>query len=147
MTSFMCNINCIQEISHFCLSLMSRNDPNLDARPIFTSNMKCPFKSKPLLPISNNKVKVKVRCYFCLRVNAAVNPYLKSSIWGTLCYINCLYSRKRVMLKLRRRAMRHFVTLIEIHMHLIRVNPGHICCLYAVTCKYSIFNYSLSLFL
>ena len=30
------------------------------------------------------------------------------------------------MLKLRRRAMRHFVTLIEIHVHLIRVNPGHI---------------------
>ena len=31
------------------------------------------------------------------------------------------------MSKLRRRAMRHFVMLIEIHMHLIRVNPGHIC--------------------
>ena len=31
------------------------------------------------------------------------------------------------MLKLRRRAMRHFVMLIEIHVHLIRVNPGHIC--------------------
>ena len=30
------------------------------------------------------------------------------------------------MLKLRRRAMRHFVTLIEIRVHLIRVNPGHI---------------------
>ena len=23
--------------------------------------------------------------------------------------------------------MRHFVTLIEIHVHLIRVNRGHIC--------------------
>ena len=23
--------------------------------------------------------------------------------------------------------MRHFVMLIEIHVHLIRVNPGHIC--------------------
>ena len=23
--------------------------------------------------------------------------------------------------------MRHFVTLIEIRVHLIRVNPGHIC--------------------
>ena len=33
------------------------------------------------------------------------------------------------MLKLRRRAMRHFVTLIEIRVHLIRVNPGHICSL------------------
>ena len=31
------------------------------------------------------------------------------------------------MLKLRRKATRHFVTLIEICMHLIRVNPGHIC--------------------
>ena len=31
------------------------------------------------------------------------------------------------MLKLSRRAMRHFVTLIETHVHLIRVNPGHIC--------------------
>ena len=31
------------------------------------------------------------------------------------------------MLKLRRRVVRHFVTLIEICMHLIRVNPGHIC--------------------
>ena len=31
------------------------------------------------------------------------------------------------MLKLRRRAVRHFVMLIEICVHLIRVNPGHIC--------------------
>ena len=31
------------------------------------------------------------------------------------------------MLKLRRRATRHFVTLIEIHVHLIRVSPGDIC--------------------
>ena len=70
-------------------------------------------------------VKVSV-IYCCLKVNAAVNPYLRSSIWGTLCYINCLYSGKRVMLKLGRRAMRHFVALIEICMHLVRVNPGHI---------------------
>ena len=31
------------------------------------------------------------------------------------------------MLKLARRARGHFVTLIEIRVHLIRVNPGHIC--------------------
>ena len=30
------------------------------------------------------------------------------------------------MLKLGRRARGHFVTLIEIHVHLIRVKPGHI---------------------
>ena len=30
------------------------------------------------------------------------------------------------MLKLGRRARGHFVTLIEIHMHLIGVNPGHV---------------------
>ena len=30
------------------------------------------------------------------------------------------------MLKLARRARGHFVTLIEIRMHLIRVKPGHI---------------------
>ena len=30
------------------------------------------------------------------------------------------------MLKLARRARGHFVTLIEIHVHLIRVKPGHI---------------------
>ena len=30
------------------------------------------------------------------------------------------------MLKLAKRARGHFVTLIEIHMHLIRVKPGHI---------------------
>ena len=30
------------------------------------------------------------------------------------------------MLKLGRRARGHFVTLIEIRMHLIRVKPGHI---------------------
>ena len=29
--------------------------------------------------------------------------------------------------EVRRKAMRHFETLIDIHMHLIRVNPGHIC--------------------
>ena len=90
------------------------------------TRLKCPFKSKPLLSISNNKVRVKVSVIFVLGQNAAVSPYLRSSIWGTLCYINCLYSGKRVMLKLRRRAMRHFVTLIEICVHLIRVNPGHI---------------------
>ena len=31
------------------------------------------------------------------------------------------------MLKLARRARGHFVTLIEIRVHLIRVKPGHIC--------------------
>ena len=30
------------------------------------------------------------------------------------------------MLKLRRRARGHFMTLIEIRVHLIRVKPGHI---------------------
>ena len=30
------------------------------------------------------------------------------------------------MLKLGRRARGHFMTLIEIHVHLIRVKPGHI---------------------
>ena len=29
---------------------------------------------------------------FFFRLNAAVNPYLRSSIWGTLCEINCLYA-------------------------------------------------------
>ena len=32
----------------------------------------------------------------------------------------------RVMLKLGRRKRGHFVTLIEIDVHQIRVNPGHI---------------------
>ena len=32
------------------------------------------------------------------------------------------------MLKLARRARGHFVTLIEIRVHLIRVRPGHISC-------------------
>ena len=31
-----------------------------------------------------------------------------------------------MMLKLARRARGHFVTLIEIRVHLIRVKPGHI---------------------
>ena len=31
------------------------------------------------------------------------------------------------MLKLARRARGHFVTLIEIRVHLIRVKPGQIC--------------------
>ena len=68
---------------------------------------------------------IVVKMYF-LRVNAAVNPYLRSSIWVTLCDTNCLYSEKRVMLKLGRRERGHFVTLIEIPVHLIRVKPGHI---------------------
>ena len=37
-----------------------------------------------------------------------------------------MYSETRVMLKLARRARGHFVTLIEIRVHLIRVKPGHI---------------------
>ena len=47
---------------------------------------------KPLLPISNNKVRVKVSAIF---VNAAVNPYLSSSIWGTLRYTNCQVFREK----------------------------------------------------
>ena len=31
------------------------------------------------------------------------------------------------MLKLARRAKGHFVMLIEISVHLIRINPGHVC--------------------
>ena len=44
----------------------------------------------------------------------------------TLCDINCLYSEKQVMLKLGRRARGHFVTLIEIRVHLILVNKNMI---------------------
>ena len=44
------------------------------------------------------------------------------------------------MLQLARRARGHFVTLIEIRMHLIRVKPGHISYLqdltYLQTMKY-----------
>ena len=47
----------------------------------------------------------------------------------TLCDINCLYSETQVMLKLARRARGHFMTLIEIRVHLIRCKPGHICLL------------------
>ena len=48
-------------------ALKTRNAPNSkDGRPILTSNMKCPLKSKPLLPIYNNKVRVKVRFTFSL---------------------------------------------------------------------------------
>ena len=38
----------------------------VDARQILTSNTKSPFKSKPLLPISNNRVRVKVSVIFIL---------------------------------------------------------------------------------
>ena len=47
--------------------------------------------TKPLPPIKlstiNHKVKVKVMRYFELGVNVAVNPYLSSRNWGTLCGI------------------------------------------------------------
>ena len=39
---------------------------------------------------------------------------------GTLCDINFLCPETRVMLKLGRKAMGHFVMIIEIHVHLIR---------------------------
>ena len=38
--------------------------PVLWTRPILTSNTKCPFKCKLLLPVSNNEVDVKVRSGF-----------------------------------------------------------------------------------
>ena len=58
-------------------------------------------------------------------------------MWGTLCDINCLYSETQVMLKLARRARGHFVALIEIRVHLIRVKPGHISRVQAVlTCLF-----------
>ena len=37
------------------------------------------------------------------------------------------------MLKLARRARGHFVTLIEIRVHLIRVKPGHISSHFGLT--------------
>ena len=37
------------------------------------------------------------------------------------------------MLKLARRARGHFMTLIEIRVHLIRCKPGHISCMYNKT--------------
>ena len=40
------------------------------------------------------------------------------------------------MLKLARRAREHFVTLIEIRVHLIRVKPGHI----PSFCKFNTFK-------
>ena len=52
---------------------------------------------------------------------AGVYPYLKSSIWGTFCDVNCMYSETQVMLKLGRRATGHLVMLIEIRVHLIRI--------------------------
>ena len=36
------------------------------AHSTLTSNTKCPFKSKPLLPISDNTVRVKVNVIFSL---------------------------------------------------------------------------------
>ena len=58
--------------------------------------------------------------------NVAVNLYLKSSIWGTFYDVNCLYSETLVMLKLRKKARGHFVSLMEMCMHLIRGNSRHI---------------------
>ena len=40
------------------------------------------------------------------------------------------------MLKLARRARGHFVTLIEIRVHIIRVKPGHM----ASFCKFNTFT-------
>ena len=40
------------------------------------------------------------------------------------------------MLKLARRARGHFVTIIEILVHLIRVKPGHISCFDNCTFKF-----------
>ena len=62
----------------------------------------------------NCNAHVLVLALFQMRVNAAVYPYLRSSIWGTSCDVSCLYSETRMMLKLERRARGHFVTLIEI---------------------------------
>ena len=63
----------------------------LDARLILTSNTECPIKSKHLLSISNNKVRVKVSVIVAFREDFVTS----------------------------KRAKGHFVTLIEIHVHLI----------------------------
>ena len=44
---------------------------------------------------------------------------------GTLCDINFLCPETLVMLKLERKAMGHFVMIIEIHVHLIRGISRH----------------------
>ena len=49
----------------------------------------------------------------------AVNPHRRSSIWGTLCDVNCLHSETGVLLKFGRKARGHFVTLTEICVCLI----------------------------
>ena len=51
-----------------------------------------------------------------VRVNAAVYPYLWSSIWGTLSGVTKL-PVFRDTTDVKGRDRRHFVTLIEIHIH------------------------------
>ena len=47
------------------------------------------------------------------------------------------------MLMLARRARGHFVTLIEIRVHLIRVKPGHISLSMILTCENNVCSSSI----
>ena len=63
------------------------------------------------------KVRIKVTAYVSSRIIIRRRP----------CDLCCLYFSPEVMVKFTRRAMGHFMMLIENDMHLIMCISGHIC--------------------
>ena len=61
-----------------------------------------------------SSANVRVKVMFRIDgVDAAVSLYSRIGVYGKLWNINCLYSYKRVMLKLGRRRIGHLVTLLK----------------------------------
>ena len=62
---------------------------------------------------------------FWVRISVTVDVSLRRRVRRTLYDLYCLYFLPEVMVKFRKKARGHFVTLIQIGMHLIECTSGH----------------------
>ena len=100
---------------------------------MLTSNTNSvPLKSKPLLSISNNKVRLKVSVIFSLGLmKLHVYSYFRSKIWSSRCDVNCpSVCRDTIDVEVGEKKQGDTVTLIEIQVHLIWGISGHMCTFY-----------------
>ena len=88
---------------------------------------KCPAKSERKPPPCNVKVNFCVRVIILVRIKVTVYVSLRRRVRKTLYSLYCPYFLPEVMVKYTRKARRHFVTLIEVCMHLITCISVHNC--------------------
>ena len=88
---------------------------------------KSPAKSEGKPPPCNVKVNFCVRVIILVRIKVTVYVSLRRRVRKTLYSLYCPYFLSEVMVKYTRKVRRHFVTLIEVGMHLITCTSVHNC--------------------